>query len=142
MKSTVSRSVVKEMVQANYASLTPMKQSEPNMLSPKAKLNAISMSASRNPATKQHALTLEAAIDGEIKDTESYKKRSVSNFRNPLLPPKENLVSIPDFDKGQLIRKPFYVQNNDLIVNGIGENIRGMPRHSDKETLIGHQNIA
>ena len=71
--------------------------------------------------------------------TESYKRRSNSFFRNPLSPPKELLVNIPDREKPVAYRTPFYRQNNDLIANGIGENARGMPRHTPKETLVGHQ---
>ena len=114
LKSHVSRTsnVVKDMVQANYASLTPAKQSVPNMLSENAKLGG-SLSANRNAATK-HALTLDAAMEADGKSVngesrcDSYKKRSKSNFRNPLLPPKENLVSIPDFEKGGAFRTPYY----------------------------------
>ena len=38
-------------------------------------------------------------------------------------------------------RTPFYKNQIDLIVNGVGEHTRGMPRHTLKEKLVGHSNI-
>ena len=64
---------------------------------------------------------------------ESYKRRYNSHKRNPLLPPKELLVNIPPKHPAQLHqsvgRKPYYLADSDLIVNGVGEAVRGMPRH-------------
>ena len=41
-------------------------------------------------------------------NVDSYKRRSNSYFRNPLMPPKELLVSVPDRDKPAAYRTPFY----------------------------------
>ena len=72
---------------------------------------------------------------------ESYKRRSNSYFANPLQPPKELFVPIPSQVKPIAHRTPFYRNQTDLIANGVGENLRGMPRPSEKETLIGHQSL-
>ena len=66
---------------------------------------------------------------------ESYKMRSNSHFRNPLLPPKELLVNIPERERPSPNRTPFYRTEKDLIVNGVGEAQRGVPR---SKILIGH----
>lgn len=50
-------------------------------------------------------------------------------------------MPIPSQMKPMQHRTPFYRNQTDLIANGVGENLRGMPRHTDKETLIGHQSI-
>ena len=57
------------------------------------------------------------------------------------MPPKEILVNIPEREKPAAFRTPFYRNNTDLIANGVGENLRGMPRHTEKETLVGHRSL-
>ena len=84
---------------------------------------------------------------GQIQDTdvmstvESYKRRSNSYFRNPLMPPKEVFVNIPEAHKPAINRTPLYKQQKDLIINGVGEMNRGVPRHTAKETLMGHHSL-
>jgi len=57
------------------------------------------------------------------------------------MPPKELFVPVPLQAKPAPHRTPFYQKQTDLIANGVGENTRGLPRHSEKETLIGHQSL-
>ena len=72
---------------------------------------------------------------------ESYKRRSNSYFGNPLMPPKELFVPVPDKERLTPHRTPFYQTQTDLIVNGVGENQRGVPRHTVKEKLLGHNSV-
>jgi len=75
--------------------------------------------------------------DAEVLSTiESYKHRS-KNYFNPLTPQKELFVCIPEQSKLTPNRVPFYLNQLDLIVNGVGEATRGVPR---RNVLIGHQN--
>lgn len=89
---------------------------------------------------KQLQRQQQQATDAES-TVESYKVRSKSYFRNPLSPPRDALVNVPDNLKPAIYRQPLYQIQTDLIANGIGENQRGVPRPSDKETLIGHQSV-
>lgn len=57
------------------------------------------------------------------------------------MPPKELLINIPEHEKPAIARTPFYQNQVDLIVNGVGEHYRGMPRHTVKEKLVGHNSI-
>ena len=41
-------------------------------------------------------------------NVDSYKRRSNSYFRNPLMPPKELLVNVPERDRPAAYRTPFY----------------------------------
>lgn len=93
-------------------------------------------------AATPHPELLSSHQEFDLQSTvESYKRRSNSTLRNPLLPPKDLLVGIPDQEKPMASRTPFYKNQIDLIVNGVGEHTRGMPRHTLKEKLVGHSNI-
>ena len=56
-----------------------------------------------------------------LSTVESYKQRKNSYVRNPLAPPKEIFVNIPQREKIAEQRTPLYRNNMDLIANGIGE---------------------
>ena len=92
------------------------------------------------PIPQQYSSTNQDNMDLES-TVESYKRRSNSCFRNPLMPPKELLINIPENEKPAIARTPFYQNQIDLIVNGVGEHYRGMPRHTVKEKLVGHNSI-
>ena len=77
------------------------------------------------------------SVAGESR-CESYKRRTKAHFGNPLKPPNEHLVDIPKKEKSQPFRTPFYVGNNDLIANGVGENARGIPKNNPQSILLGH----
>lgn len=81
-------------------------------------------------------------IEYDLQSTvESYKRRSNSYFRNPLMPPKELFVNIPSKVKPVQSRAPLYQTQTDLIVNGIGDYTKGLPRHTTKERLLGHNSV-
>ena len=103
LQSHVSRSsFVRDMYQKNYQSLTPAKLTQhlKSVTSPRSGL------AGAKPLTDFK--TLDAAMQAENVDAqstvESYKGRSKSYFRNPLSPPAEALVPVPDAAKPAMYR--------------------------------------
>ena len=105
--------------------------------------NPILMADAKSRTSAKQTKTLDAAMAEDLQShatVESYKMRTGSYFRNPLSPPKDIFVSIPEREKAAANRMPLYQNNLDLIANGIGETTRGVPRHTQKEVLLGHNN--
>lgn len=113
----------------------------------------LSGASGRNQSNPRQFQTLDAAMQAEKESNaaasnyekatdaqsvvESYKRRSVTqNLVNPLQHTAEMFVNIPVREKPAPIRQPFVNSNSDLIVNGVGEDQRGMPRNS--KVLVGH----
>lgn len=54
-------------------------------------------------------LDLQSNVETDLQSTvESYKRRSNSYFGNPLMPPKDLFVNIPNKEKPAMFRTPFY----------------------------------
>ena len=71
---------------------------------------------------------------------ESYKKRSVSLFRNPLDHSREQNTFLENLNKTvPKLEKPItFVKNHDLIGKGTGEAEHGINKINYKNKLLGH----
>ena len=122
---------------SQFKSLTPAK---PYALSGQVSTRHRNKSKNKN-------LTLDASTASQAKNSakdvmsdvgsilESFKHKTKTYF-NPLSPPKETLVNIPEVAKTAHNRLPPYLHGVDLLAHGIGDQTRGMARHPLR---MGHQ---
>lgn len=107
LRSQASQSsFVKDMYAKNYQSLTPARY---QVQSPNNSRNSLVP----NVQSLDRAMMIEdqkKAAEDQISTVESYKRRSNSYFENPMLPPKELFVPVPQQVKPAPHRTPFYRQ--------------------------------